>query len=303
MCLLATAWTLPAQSSNRVLKNSHKQQTLKKTVSISGIGLFTGEKASLEINPADVGTGIIFQRIDLSGKPSFRADLDCVVDTPRCTILGNGSCTIYTVEHVLAALSALGIDNALLKLSGPEVPIMDGSAISFVDAIIEAGLNVQKEDRRILQLKTPMSWTEGEVHLVAIPSDEFRVSYTLHFPQSTLLRSQYYSAPVEIEHFIHEIASSRTFCFYEEITPFIEDGSIKGGGLNNAVIIKNDVIINPNGTRFTDEMVRHKILDLIGDLKLIPELFLAHIIAIRSGHTSNIAFANKLYQHLKRENA
>ena len=278
-----------------------KQKTIEKPVALSGKGLFTGEKVTLTFCPAKPGTGIIFERTDLQGKSPLPATLDQVVDTPRCTILGNGEFTIHTVEHVLAAVYALGIDNLLLQLSGPEVPIMDGSAYPFVTALLEGEIAEQDAPRKCHILKRPVSWSKGDVHIIAIPSEEMRVSYTLHFPESTLLHSQFYSAPITQEHFAQEIAPCRTFCLYEEIAPFIEKGLIKGGGLDNAVIIKNDVVVNAEGIRFSDEMVRHKILDLVGDLSLIPIPVQAHIVAIRSGHASNVAFASELYNQIKRE--
>jgi UDP-3-O-[3-hydroxymyristoyl] N-acetylglucosamine deacetylase len=192
----------------------------------------------------------------------------------------------------------MGIDNAILELSGPEVPIMDGSSESFVEAIVKAGIGQLEEEKEVYTLDYPVSWSKGDIHLVAIPADEFRVSYTLHFPESAILKSQYLSLAINPQTFAQQIAPCRTFCLYEEIAPFIESGLIKGGGLDNAVIIKNDVVLNPDGVRFPDEMVRHKILDLIGDLSLIAHNFYAHIIAIRSGHASNIAFAKELLNHL-----
>ncbi|MBS0630090.1 MAG: UDP-3-O-[3-hydroxymyristoyl] N-acetylglucosamine deacetylase [Verrucomicrobia bacterium] len=280
-----------------------KQRTLKGSVSLSGIGLFTGAKATITIHPARANSGIVFQRTDLPGKPQVTADLDHVVNTPRCTILGNHKFTIHTVEHLLSALRAMGIDNAVLEISGPEVPIMDGSAEPFVEAILKGGIKELGEEKEIYTLEYPVSWSKGEIHLVAMPAKEFRVSYTLHFPESTLLKSQYFSIAVNPHDFAQAIAPCRTFCLYEEIAPFIESGLIKGGGLDNAVIIKNDVVINPDGVRFDDEMVRHKILDLIGDLSLVSNTFHAHVIAIRSGHASNVAFARELLNHLKLEKA
>jgi UDP-3-O-[3-hydroxymyristoyl] N-acetylglucosamine deacetylase len=224
--------------------------------------------------------------------------LDHVVSTPRCTILGNHKFTIHTVEHLLSALKAMGVDNAILAISGPEVPIMDGSSEAFVEAILKAGIVELEEEKEIYTLDSPISWSKGDIHLVAIPAQEFRISYTLHFPESAILKSQYFSIVINPQNFAEQIASCRTFCLYEEIAPFIESGLIKGGGLDNAVIIKNDVVINPDGVRFSDEMVRHKILDLIGDLSLVSCPFYAHIIAIRSGHASNIAFARELLNHL-----
>lgn len=253
--------------------------------------------------PAEEDAGLIFVRSDLSGSPEIPAHLDQVVSTPRCTILGNGKATIHTVEHILAALHGLGIDNAKLVLDGPEVPILDGSAAPFIDAILDAGIESQEKPREVYALKKPLSWSKGDVHLIALPADQFRISYTLHYPKSTLLRSQFHSSEVGPQSFTHEIASSRTFCLYEEIAPLIEQGMIKGGGLENAVIIKEDRVVNEEGVRFEDEMVRHKVLDLIGDFSLIPFGVTAHIVAIRSGHASNIAFAKELAKQIKMENS
>ena len=298
---MAVSYGTEVELSKKAHFNSFKQKTLKKSTSISGIGLFTAESASLTIHPAAPDTGIVFQRTDLPGSPKVPADLEHVVSTPRCTILGSQNCTIHTVEHILAALYAMGIDNALLELSGPEVPIMDGSAEPFVELILQGEIEELDKKRKIHHLRSPVSWSQGEVHIVAIPSKEFKISYTLHFPESEILHSQYLCASVTPEYFSKDIAPCRTFCLYEEIAPFIENGLIKGGGLDNAVIIKNDVVINPDGIRFSDEMVRHKILDLIGDLSLTAISFCAHIIAIRSGHASNVAFANELLNQIKME--
>jgi len=300
---LTTSYAAVTGLVEKVDLDPSKQKTLKKSVSISGVGLFTAERATLTIHPAESDTGLLFQRSDLPGAPTFPADLDHVVSTPRCTILGRGGCTIHTVEHVLAALSALGVTNALLQLSGPEVPIMDGSSQPFVEAILDGEIAGQEEARDVHFLQSCVSWTDGNVHLIAIPAEEFSVSFTMHFPQSQLLGSQYLQVPVNAKCFSKEIAPCRTFCLYEEIAPFIESGLIKGGGLDNAVIIKNDAVINPEGIRFKNEMVRHKVLDLIGDLALIPSCFVAHIVAICSGHASNIAFAKQLYNQIKREKA
>lgn len=300
---MTTSYATTAELVEKVDLDPSKQKTLKNSVSIAGIGLFTAENAILTIHPAKPGTGLLFQRSDLPNAPTFPADLDHVVSTPRCTILGQSQCTIHTVEHVLAALSALGVTNALLELSGPEIPIMDGSSKPFVEAILEGEIIEQTDPRDIHFLQSCVSWTDGDVHLIAIPAEEFSISFTMHFPQSKILGSQYLQVPVNTKSFSESIAPCRTFCLYEEIAPFIESGLIKGGGLDNAVIIKNDTVINPDGVRFEDEMVRHKILDLIGDLALIPNGFVAHIIAIRSGHASNIAFARKLCNQIKMETA
>ncbi len=271
---------------------------MRRAVTLSGVGLFTGEKVSIRLSPAEEGVGVVFKRKDLPGRPLLPAKLEYVKGTPRCTIIGNDGVFVQTVEHLLSAIKAYGIDNVLIEIDGPEVPIFDGSSAAFVEAIANSGVSEQGEEKVLKRLSAPVYWSQGDIHLVALPSDEYRICYSLNYPKSTILRSQYYSVVVNEQSFKTEIAESRTFCFYEEIAPLLEKGLIKGGGLENAVIIKEDRVINPEGVRYPDEMVRHKILDLIGDLSLI-EPFVAHIIAIRSGHTSNVAFAKVLLNNLE----
>ncbi len=270
------------------------QKTIKNEVHASGVGLFTGVKVSLKILPALPNTGIVFQRVDLPGKPEIPARLSFVREAPRCTRLASEKVSIHMVEHLLSALGGMGIDNARIEVEGPEVLAADGSAKLFVDLIEKAQPEVQKVPRKFLKITKPIYWSEGEVHLIALPCNEFRVSYTLHYPQSPLLRSQFYTISLSPDRFKDEIAPCRTFSLYEEILPFIEKGVIKGGGLENALVIKGDQIMNPEGARFSDEMVRHKILDLIGDLSLVGAPILGHIISVRSGHSSNITFAKMI---------
>lgn len=274
--------------------SANAQKTIQNEVVASGIGLFTGEKVSLKILPAPPNTGIIFQRVDLPGKPEIPARLSFVREAPRCTRLATDKASIHMVEHLLSALGAMGIDNARIEVQGPEILAADGSAKLFVDLLETARIEVQKAPRKLLKIPKPIYWSEGEVHLIALPADEFRISYTMHYPQSPLLRSQFYTVSLSPKRFKEEIAPCRTFSLYEEILPFIEKGMLKGGGLENALVIKGEQIMNPEGARFPDEMVRHKILDLIGDLSLVGIPILGHIISVRSGHSSNIAFAKMI---------
>ena len=265
------------------------------------MGLFTGEKVSIRICPAPVDTGIIFQRVDLPGRPVIPALLPYVGEAPRCTRLTASRGSVMMVEHLLSSLYAFGVDNACIEVDGPEVPAVDGSAQPFIELIEKVGLHSQDMPRRYGKISQPVYWSEGDVHLVAFPSDEFRISYTMHYPHSPLLRSQYYSFVLQPLRYKVEIAPCRTFSLYEEIVPFIEKGWIKGGGLENALVIQGGRILNPEGARFEDEMVRHKILDLIGDLALVGTPLLAHVIAIRSGHVSNVAFAKVLAKAIEQE--
>lgn len=281
------------------------QKTLEKSVFASGRGVFTGKDVSLRLVPAPVGTGIVFQRVDLPEKPTLPAILSSVQSTPRCTVLGNNTLSIQTVEHLLAALYAYELTNLVIELSGPEVPILDGGSSRFVEMIEEAGSVNQEAFKPVLSLKTPVSWSSGDVHLVALPCDELKITYTLHYPSSSVIGTQFYSTAITPEIFKKEIAPCRTFSVYEEIISMIEKGllDVRGGSVENAVIIRDGKILNEEGLHFPEEMARHKVLDVLGDLSLIAEPFVAHVIAVRSGHFSNHAFAKVLFNHLQRENS
>lgn len=271
-----------------------RQKTLAFPLTIEGKGLFSGKRVEVTLVPAKAGHGIVFQRVDLPGQPLLPARLEYVKATPRCTILGRGDTEIQTVEHFLSAIAALGIDNLLVQVSGPEMPIGDGSALPFVELVRQAEKREFQTRKKFAIIPSPVYFTKNDVTLIALPSEELRISYTLHYPHSSFIGSQFYSFVLDEENFVQEIAPSRTFCLYEEIAPLLEKGVIRGGGLDSAVVIKDDRVANPGGLRFGDEMVRHKILDLIGDLYLLGKPLLAHIIAIRSGHAANVEFAKLL---------
>ncbi len=273
---------------------TRKQRTLKKEVAFSGVGLHTGKAVSLRFCPSPPHSGIVFQRTDLPGKPTIPAAIEYVQETARSTSIGIGSCSIQTVEHVLAAVHAYQIDNLCIQVTEAEPPIGDGSSLPFVEMIEQAGIEEQSQTTSSVVLKSPVHFTMGSTHLVAIPSDTYRISCTLHYPNTPVIRSQYCSFEVTEENFKREIAPCRTFALYEEITALMERGLIRGGSLENAVVIKDNVVFSKEGLRFADEMVRHKVLDLIGDLSLVGFHFLAHVIAIRSGHLSNIALGKEL---------
>jgi UDP-3-O-[3-hydroxymyristoyl] N-acetylglucosamine deacetylase len=292
---------LSALAECRIPAPVKKRRTVKRSVGISGIGVFSGQDVKLSLCPNEKGTGIFFKRVDLPHQPELPARLEYVQATPRCTLIGDGKISIQTVEHLLSALSAYDIDNAIIEISGSEVPIFDGSALEFVEMIEKAGVCELDQEKKAVKIQSPLFWSQGDIHLIALPSDVLRISYTLHYPHSTAIGTQYYSFVLSPEAFKKEIAPCRTFSVYEEIAPMIEKGLVKGGSLTNAVIIKENKILNSEGLRFPDEMVRHKVLDLIGDLSLVPVSFVAHIIAIRAGHSSNNAFANQLYHEIKME--
>lgn len=277
------------------------QRTLKKGVEAEGVGVFTGEKAAIRLLPSEV-SGVVFKRVDLPGHPCLPARLEYVQGTPRCTVLGHQGVSVQTVEHLLAALKAFQIHNVMVEISGPEVPIFDGSSVRFVEMLREAEAVELDARRPVYTLQAPVSWSQGGVHLVGLPSSEYRVSYTLHYPTAPVIGTQFYSILVNKENFEKEVASCRTFSVYEEIAPLIERGLVKGGSLESAVVFKENQVMNPEGLRFSNEPVRHKLLDLIGDLSLMPFSFKGHILAICSGHYSNNEFAKQMFNHIKMEN-
>lgn len=282
---------------------SRKQKTLQKSVSFSGVGIHTGQEVSMRFCPADENTGILFKRVDLAGCPIIPAGVEYVFDTSRSTNLAIGDVRIYTVEHVLAALKAYEIDNLSIELNGIEPPAGNGSSDVFVSMIEDAKVVEQKVNCPILSLKTPLYLSEGDVQIVAIPCDEYRISYTLFYPNSRAIGCQYHTISVTKDSFKSELSPCRTFALYEEISYLIDRGLIKGGSLDNAVVIKDDAVFSKGGLFFPNEMVRHKILDMIGDLSLIGINFTGHIISIRSGHSTNYNFAKKLFNQLSLENA
>ncbi len=277
------------------------EQTIASPITIKGKGLFSGQPVEMTLLPAKAGHGIIFQRLDLPHKPRLPAFLEYVKSTSLCTILGREDVEVRTVEHFLSAITALGIDNILVQLSGPEIPIGDGSALPFTGAVRQIEKCEGQGYKKFITIKSPVYFVKNDVTLIALPYEKLRISYTLHYPHSSFIGSQFYSYTLDEESYIREIAPSRTFCLYEEIVPLLEAGLIHGE-VANGVVIKDNQPINPEGLRFRDEMVRHKILDLIGDLCLLGNPLLAHIIAIRSGHTTNIAFARSLQNQIKMEN-
>lgn len=278
-----------------------KQRTIQKPSSFAGLGVHTGEEVKMRFCPAAEGTGVVFKRTDLPGHPIIPANVNYVCDTLRSTILGKDSVRVHTVEHVLAAVRAYDIDNLCIEVSNVEPPIGNGSSDVFVDMIKNAGIVEQDATIPIIKVTKPLFWSEKDIQLVALPYDGYRISYTLNYPNSKVLNSQFYSVVVNADNFSKEIAPCRTFSLYEEVSLLMDRGLIKGGSLDNAVVVKDNVIFSREGLRFPDEMVRHKILDVIGDLSLVGYPFEAHIIAIRAGHASNYQLAKQIYNHIAME--
>jgi UDP-3-O-acyl N-acetylglucosamine deacetylase len=277
------------------------QKTLSQPFTISGVGLFTGAQIIMSLRPAPEDHGIVFQRIDIPDAPTIKASLDSVKATPRCTILGNQDFSVSTVEHLMAALTGLGITNVVVELDGPEVPIFDGSSEIFVSQMVKAGIKQQEKIIEPIRLNQPIFYSSGSCHIVALPADKFTVSYTLQFPEHYKIPTQFLSIEVNQETFENDISLARTFSSYEEIAPLFEKGGVLGGSLSSALVYKDGHVMNPDGLRYKDECVRHKILDLIGDLALLERPLCAHILAIRSGHAANVALGRAIYEFINLE--
>lgn len=292
----------PIASVNPELKTLKRyQRTLKKTAGFSGIGIHTGKQVKMTFLPADEGTGIVFRRVDLPGAPIIPARVEYVLDTARSTTIGIKDIRIHTVEHVLAAIKAYKIDNLIIELDSIEPPVGNGSSDVFVDMIEEAKTQEQTATTPIVQLQKPVYFSEGDIHIVALPYEGYKFSYTLNYPNHPILDAQYHTTHIDSETFKTQIAPCRTFSLYEEISHLIDRGLVKGASLDNAVVIKNKTVFSKNGLFFPNEMARHKILDMIGDLSLVGFDFHAHIISVRSGHPGNFAFAKKLYHYMTME--
>ncbi|MCD6460777.1 UDP-3-O-[3-hydroxymyristoyl] N-acetylglucosamine deacetylase [bacterium] len=272
-----------------------QQRTFKKKAGISGIGVHTGNRVELVFTPAPPNCGIKFIRVDLPGKPEVRADINNVISYQRGTTIGENGADVHTVEHVLAALSGFGITNAIIEINSNEPPVDDGSSLSFINLIKQAGVIDQPEKIDVFKPQEPIYVRENEVILVVLPYDGFKISYTVSFSHPKL-KDQYLSLDITQDSFLNEIACSRTFCFYSDVAALMDQGLIKGGSLDNAVVIGDDAIFSKEKLRFHNEFVRHKILDLIGDTYLLGLPLKCHIIAIKSGHAANLKLTRKLYQ-------
>ena len=269
------------------------QHTIRRSVSCSGIGLHSGEKVTLSLRPARAGYGVRFRRADLGGV-EIPATVDNVDRLHYATGLSRDAGTVETVEHLLAALVSLGVDNVVVELNQAEVPIMDGSAASFVYLVHEAGLKRLTRPRRYLKVLRPISLTRGEKRIALYPSDHFKVTYSISFDHP-LLRHMTHTLRVTQESFVDEIAPARTFGFLKEVEMLRQKGLALGGSLDNAVVLGETGVLN-SSLRFDDEFVRHKILDVIGDLALVGYPGIGHLVAHRGGHELHAAFAEKILQ-------
>jgi UDP-3-O-[3-hydroxymyristoyl] N-acetylglucosamine deacetylase len=271
-----------------------RQHTLSREVSFSGIGLHSGLPIAMVVKPAPAGNGIRFVRTDLGTE--IPALMNRVVDTTLATTIGRGEAMVSTTEHVLAALSGLGIDNAVIELNGPEVPIMDGSAGPFVHLLKKIERCPQEATRRMIKITRELSCSAGESTITIRPHDGFRVTCEIDFTHQ-MIRRQRYSVEVTPKRFIREISTARTFGFVEQVEQLRANGLALGGSLANAVVMDRTGVLNVEGLRFNDEFVRHKVLDLIGDLALMGCPLLGHVIASRPGHGLHLSLMKELVAH------
>lgn len=275
-----------------------QQQTIEKPVSFSGVGLHSGNRVNMTFLPAGANAGIRFRRVDLEGKPEIEARIDNVAETNRSTTLSRGNVKVYTVEHVLSAFAGLGVDNAIIELDSNEPPIGDGSAREYCKLIQQAGIAPLTEKREFLSLRAPVQVQLDDTSITAFPSKDFKISCTSADKQGRF--TQFFALEISPETWERELASARTFCFFEEIEYLIKNGLIKGGSLENAVVIRDDAVLTNEPLRYTEEFVRHKILDMVGDLALLGKPLAAHIVAIKPSHSANCELARQIQAQLKR---
>jgi len=304
--------------------NPDKQHTLSKAVSISGTGLHTGVLVDMKLTPAHPGFGLQFQRSDLPGSAMIKADCDLVTDTSRGTTLQSGDVKISTVEHILAALTGMGVDNALIEINGPEIPIVDGSSQPFIELIEDAGVTEQEATKAWYSIEENIYYYDEEkrVEMTALPSTSYHITTLIDF-NSPVLGTQH-AGLKNMRDFKNEIAPCRTFCFLHELEMLLDNNLIKGGDINNAIVIVDKVVdekemnrlkkvfkkekievksegyLNNLELRFPNEPARHKLLDVVGDLALVGYPVKAHIIANRPGHSSNVEFAKRIKQYIRK---
>src|ERR1700676_1086521 len=278
------------------------QNTLGKAAGFSGTSLHKGEKVTLKLHPAPVDHGIKFKRKDLQDEPTIDARIENLKTVERATTIGEGSVRVHTVEHVLSALSAMGVDNAIVEMDANEPPIGDGSARPYVDLIKKAGTAAQEAARKFLDVREIMHIeSKSGALLILLPDDKFRISCTQAGPNNRF--TQYLSLEITPAIFEREIAPARTFVFYEDVQSLMDKNLIKGGSLENAIVVRGDAVLSKEPLRFPDEFVRHKILDIIGDLALVGHRIRGRVIAVNPGHGVNAELARALAREQTRRSA
>lgn len=275
-----------------------KQRTIAKEVDLEGIGIHSGKKVKVTLKPSLAGSGVSFIRVDVKNSPVISACISNIITRPRRTSIGKGNVEVHTVEHLMAALSGLGVDNIIVEINSDELPGLDGSAFGFVEAVKKAGLIEQDFEKKYFSIKQPVWIFENDSFIVVLPSDEFKITYTLSYDHP-LLKAQHISLTLNQEVFEKELASSRTFCLEKEVSYLRQQGLGKGANYDNTIVIGAQGVIN-NKLRFPDEFVRHKVCDVIGDFYLLGCPIKGHVIAVKSGHPLNIKLIQKIGYQLER---
>ena len=259
------------------------------------MGLHSGKIVHMTLNPAPENHGIQFKRIDLPESPGIKALFKMVVDTSLATVIGSEGAIVSTIEHLMACFAGMGIDNALVELDAHEVPVFDGSAGHFARLLLDGGIQEQKAPRFGFIIKEPIEMTKDEKFIGLYPADTFKITYTIDFAHP-VIQKQTYSIDVCRDSFSREICSARTFCFFHEVEFMKMHGLALGGSLDNAIVLDEKSVMNEEGLRFSDEFVRHKILDLIGDFSLLGLPISGHAVIEKSGHAFNHAFLRKFFE-------
>lgn len=275
-----------------------QQQTLNGPASYSGVGLHSGNRVTMTFLPAASNTGIRFRRVDLEGAPEIEARIENVVETNRSTTLAKGNTRIHTVEHVLATFAGCGVDNAIIELNANEPPIADGSAREYCRMIETAGLTPQDQPCNAYAVTAPIELKTGDSVMALFPDDGFKLTCTSADKEGRF--TQHYSVQLTPQTWRRELADARTFCFYEEIEFLIRNGLIKGGSLENAVVIRDDAVLTNEPLRYPEEFVRHKMLDILGDLSLLGRPLQGHLIAIKPGHAANCELVRRLLAQMRK---
>ena len=275
-----------------------QQQTISRPASFSGVGLHSGNRVNMTFLPAPPDSGIRFRRVDLEGKPEIEAKVENVVETNRSTTLGRGNVKVHTVEHVLATFAGYGIDNAIVELDANEPPIADGSAREYCKMVEAAGLASQGERREPYVVTEPIELQMGETEMTLFPDDVFKLTCTSADKQGRF--TQFFSLEISPKTWERDLAHARTFCFYEEIEYLIKNGLIRGGSLENAVVVRDDAVLTTEPLRYPNEFVRHKMLDILGDLSLIGRPLCGHLIAVKPSHTANCELARLVSAQMRK---
>jgi len=274
----------------------HLQRTLKQEISCHSIGLHSGRKVRMTIKPAGVDEGFVFIRKDLSGDNHIKADYENVRDTTLATTIGLNGVTVSTVEHLLSAFCGMGVDNAIIEVDAPEIPIMDGSALPFVNMLKDVGTTVQGKCKNLLVIKKGVSVSDRDGTAMLLPAQEFKITYNIDF-EHPLIGQQSYEMTFSDIFYERDICSARTFGFLKDVEYLQARGLALGGSLKNAVVLDDRKVINKDGLRCSDEFVKHKILDAIGDLSLLGMPIIGHFIACKSGHKLNNLLLKELMAH------